>query len=743
MRASSASFRRTEIPSMIRFARVVPFLIGCSLAAQMGFPQLWSNPWSNYTTVPSRSMTNPASDLEAADDFDVQGLVTRVAVSGNGCFSCATPVMTGATVRFYAAAGNVPGALLHESFLPAGAPGLQFDANLPEGVAMTLPTPFVATGRHFVSMQVHFQGAGTWGIWASGVGAYTLAPVQVRDRLLGTPWTQAILFGSNPLFADLTFRLFGQAAGTTGPASLPCTTWEETPTAMPAGATYCLLRGVKAFAPNDVWAVGSAQVPLVPGGITTDSRTVAMHFDGAQWTHVPTPSPGPAPGLVNCLLYALDGVSSNDLWAGGTWKTQIPGGWVGQQVFAMHWDGSAWTVPPGLPIPASSIGAGVSGSRILDIEAEASSDVWFVGDWLDIVSASSGLTTRPGLLLHWDGAGLQQTVLPIVTNVGHQYFTSVAANGPNDVWVAGGAGVVATLPGSSVPVLFHFDGSTWTHTPCPTPPHPGWIVNLHAVELVGTHALVFGVSSTQLPTPQHDPFLAHWNGSAWSLLPGPPLGAVTIEALAPNEIYAVGSNVWRFDGVAWTVVETFATIDGGGTNAIDAFGACGMFAVGGQSPIGQIAPFAARVVPAGAPHATLRLAAPMDRAPAALLATSPARIGTTLQVTCDDPSNALGTSAGVVVWALAATPAAGYPAPVALPFGGRGGSAGALFVDVATTGLMVNATWASGTPSPLSLAVPLQPAFVGIDVFTQAALLDTVGAAGLLLSNGLDLRFGF
>ena len=90
----------------------------------------------------------------------------------------------------------------------------------------------------------------------------------------------------------------------------------------------------------------------------------------------------------------------------------------------------------------------------------SSQDVWFVGDWLDIVSAGSGQTTRPGLLMHWNGSSIQQTVLPVVTNVAHQYFTSVAASGPNDVWVAGENGT-----------LRHYNGTAWSASSSGTTAH--------------------------------------------------------------------------------------------------------------------------------------------------------------------------------------------------------------------------------------------------------------------------------
>ena len=68
---------------------------------------------------------------------------------------------------------------------------------------------------------------------------------------------------------------------------------------------YTYLTGVKAVAPNDVWAIGNY----------THYAEYDMHlehWDGTQWSLVPSPAP-PSPG--NTQLYGIDATSSNDVWA--------------------------------------------------------------------------------------------------------------------------------------------------------------------------------------------------------------------------------------------------------------------------------------------------------------------------------------------------------------------------------------------------------------------------------------------
>ncbi|MCC7064180.1 MAG: hypothetical protein IT456_15320 [Planctomycetes bacterium] len=735
---------QTFVRRLLRLFPVIGTSLVSGLCAQGGPQLLWSNPWSNYTTIPSRVWTNPASDLEAADDFDLHGTISRIVVDAHGCFQCAPPIVTGATVRFYGWNNGNPGNLLQQTFVAAGSTGLLYDPLVPETVDITLPAPFFATGRHFVSVQMHFQGGAYWDIWVSGVNAFRLSNARVRDRLANGPWTTPVVSSAMPVpvYADLTFQLFGQLAGSNGTPSIPCQTWSELPTATPPGATYCLLRAVKAFAPDDVWAAGSAYVPQGPNN---DQVTIAMHWDGVAWTRIPSPSPAPGNSNANCILWGLDGAASNDLWAVGTYSRQVKGGWVGQQVFAMHWDGQSWTVPPGLPLPNTSIGAGITGSSIQDVKASASDDVWFVGDWLDIVSSSSGLTTRPGFLMHWDGSSFAQTVLPIVTGVGHQYFNSVSAAGPNDVWVAGGSGVTGNLPGSAVPVLFHFDGSSWTHLPCATPNLPGWWINLYDVEMLAPNDVwVAGIASIQMPTPQAQYFLSHWDGSNWTVLPGPPAGGSSLSVVSATEIYSVGAGVWRWDGANWSQTQAFTAQTNAGLGAVDALGPCEVFAVGGQSRIGQIAPFAARLDAPAYWRTNLRLPSQPGRAPATLVAVTPPRLGASLQVAIDDPGYALGTPQALAFWVMAAGPAAGFPAPMLYGLGGSNGGPGELFIDLATTGYTTAAAvWNLGNgPVHHAVTIPNQMNLAGMEVFTQGALIGVAGAMPIVFTNGLDLHIG-
>ena len=129
------------------------------------------------------------------------------------------------------------------------------------------------------------------------------------------------------------------------------------------------LLDVEAVSSNDVWAVGYSQQPQ--GGAYS---TLALHWNGVQWSIIPTPN---GPGG-NSLLRDIAVLSSNDIWAVGD---------TGTSTLALHWDGSQWSV---VSTPAVS---GTSGLQA--VTAIAPDDVWAVG-----VRRDSSFQT---LTIHWNG----------------------------------------------------------------------------------------------------------------------------------------------------------------------------------------------------------------------------------------------------------------------------------------------------------------------------------------------------
>ncbi|HYG12500.1 MAG TPA: Ig-like domain-containing protein, partial [Pyrinomonadaceae bacterium] len=157
----------------------------------------------------SKKITGKLIDGEVADDFDLSAAISRVRVYGqwDGYETSPNPRYNGVYVRFYDAINNAPGNLQSEYFLPRGAGGVLFDAANPTAFDITLPQPFRATGRHFISVQPLFEDA--W--WNVRSGGYypTMrgAAWRVRDNLAGGVWGTGAT--SNYTASDMAMELYG------------------------------------------------------------------------------------------------------------------------------------------------------------------------------------------------------------------------------------------------------------------------------------------------------------------------------------------------------------------------------------------------------------------------------------------------------------------------------------------------------------------------------------------------------
>src|SRR5258708_19218454 len=83
------------------------------------------------------------------------------------------------------------------------------------------------------------------------------------------------------------------------------------------------LSDVAAISARDAWAVGS----------TNEGKVVILHWNGATWRRVPSPSP---PAYVN--MSGVAAVSARNAWAVGTTD-------LGKSL-TLHWNGAAWKKVP-------------------------------------------------------------------------------------------------------------------------------------------------------------------------------------------------------------------------------------------------------------------------------------------------------------------------------------------------------------------------------------------------------------
>jgi hypothetical protein len=203
------------------------------------------------------------------------------------------------------------------------------------------------------------------------------------------------------------------------------TAWSRQTLPKPAG-TDTEFSAVKAFSASDAWAVGQTASTG-----STFRKTLAMHYDGASWSAVPTPSAGTRTNF----LTAVDGVSTRDVWAVG-YSLNLPYGNRVRQSQILHWDGTAWT----------QVASPNNGSTFLyDVAALSATDAWAVGVG----------TSGAALVVRWNGTSWHTVAAPPLVNLG-----GVTARSATDVWVTG-----AAADDPSRPALAHWNGTTWTVTP--------------------------------------------------------------------------------------------------------------------------------------------------------------------------------------------------------------------------------------------------------------------------------------
>jgi hypothetical protein len=218
------------------------------------------------------------------------------------------------------------------------------------------------------------------------------------------------------------------------------TAWKTVPSPSP-GSNFNALNGVRVVSASNVWAVGDYS-----GGNGTHKKTLILHWNGATWKQVPSPSPGGS-GNDNDL-FAVAASSARDAWAVGEIVTG-----TGIQSLILHWNGRRWARMAS-PSPGTI-------DELLGVGATSASNAWAVGN----VSAGTAQTQQT-LVLHWNGRRWARVTSP---NPGGQAqdnrLYAVAATSASNAWAVG---TYQTATGQSSIVL-RWNGRKWVHVNNPSP----------------------------------------------------------------------------------------------------------------------------------------------------------------------------------------------------------------------------------------------------------------------------------
>jgi len=203
------------------------------------------------------------------------------------------------------------------------------------------------------------------------------------------------------------------------------TEWTAVPSPPAQGPEYCVT-GLSAISSNDVWAVGWQ------GDEGYNSRTLAEHWDGAQWAMVPSPSVGQGPNQLNGLV----ALGASDVWAVGFSMAKPPGSpLLPNETLIEHWNGTSWTV---VSSPNVDYGGQPRDNELQGIVALSANDLWAFGWYAANPSGESG--DEFTLVLHWDGASWSVVPSPDPIsdpNLVNDPLYAGVVTGPGSVWLAG------------------------------------------------------------------------------------------------------------------------------------------------------------------------------------------------------------------------------------------------------------------------------------------------------------------
>jgi hypothetical protein len=294
------------------------------------------------------------------------------------------------------------------------------------------------------------------------------------------------------------------------------------------------LLGVEVIAPDDVWAVGAARFP------NNEQRTLTIHWDGAQWSIVPSANYTPH---THHTLNGITAVSSNQIWAAGS------SGNVITHDFALTygWDGTQWStafVFEGDPYE----------TNLRSLSVAAPDDVWAVG-------FSTHFPSEDLLIARWNGSQWGQVPGPDVGPFDNALY-GVSAVGQGDAWAVGFQG---TAPDEVRALTLRWGGSQWSVVPnaFTEDPSNSWLRGVDGASLSDVWAVGYRIEDTEPNMVQS--LTMRWDGSEWAHVPSPNAGAynylnaVAVTGHEPGSgagAWAVGSYSPQF-GLQRTLVMRF------------------------------------------------------------------------------------------------------------------------------------------------------------------------------------------
>jgi hypothetical protein len=196
-----------------------------------------------------------------------------------------------------------------------------------------------------------------------------------------------------------------------------------------------ILFGISASSPTDLWAVGARVAEGVP------IETLTEHFDGTQWSLVPSPNVLTTGDLNQNILMSVQSVAPNDVTAVGF---VLDGDNQREITMIEHWNGTKWSI---VPSPNQSATPG-SLNTLRSLTIVSPTDMYAAGFFADSASAGQQET----LVLHFDG--VRWSIIPSPGRGLAQQLNGIfALSGTSDVWTVGGWAQNGTDPETGFLIL--------------------------------------------------------------------------------------------------------------------------------------------------------------------------------------------------------------------------------------------------------------------------------------------------
>jgi hypothetical protein len=272
----------------------------------------------------------------------------------------------------------------------------------------------------------------------------------------------------------------------------------------------------------------------------------------ARWTIVAAPPTGQ-----NAALTSVATVSGSDAWAVG-YDSGSAFTNVGAKVLIDNWNGTAWSQAAAPTTPGNT-------ALLLGVSAGSATDAWAVG------RTQINKSSFEGLALHWNGTawsvspGFSAALSPDpgASAVG------VADISPSDAYAIGNSATTA------VGSLTQWNGTAWSQVTLPLPANAHSNTTLDAISASGPGDVWIVGTYLDSANGRNETFSEHFNGTAWSVVPMPPVRSSNpsaffqfnaIKANSSRDVWAVGNRgvidvpdsqktlIEHFNGKAWSIV---------------------------------------------------------------------------------------------------------------------------------------------------------------------------------------------